>query len=318
MEQEAKIFWKWIQHDMLGKLLFNIALAVILWSKIALSRFIIYYWFGQKYIPSFSENIFGLSPKLNRAGMLCEIIIKILFSFVLANFLRAAFSDPGYVHLMNLKMPKNLLAEKLEKNCIKCNNRWKPPRAHHCRVCTKCVLKMDHHCRWIANCVGARNQKFFILFLFYSACYSLSGVGLCIMNLVLWLIETGQRTKGPGILSDGWGLFNRIALAVAGLFFLFFTFDFLWEQGESVIENQSTVETYKEMVGRPGTLAVGMRRVFGTNKWAWMLPIAPKLDVNALELLYYHVEVSGDKTGKERYIEDEWKKLDIYKDYYIK
>ena len=52
-----------------------------------------------------------------------------------------------------------------------------------------------------------------------------------------------------------------------------------------------------------GPLAVGMRRVFGTNKWAWMLPIAPKLDVNALELLYYHVEVSGDKKGESKFFD---------------
>lgn len=40
-----------------------------------------------------------------------------------------------------------------------------------------CILKMDHHCplylsivlipRWINNCVGARNQKYFILYLIY-------------------------------------------------------------------------------------------------------------------------------------------------------
>lgn len=30
--------------------------------------------------------------------------------------------------------------------CKKCDYP-KPPRTHHCSVCKKCILKMDHHCR---------------------------------------------------------------------------------------------------------------------------------------------------------------------------
>lgn len=45
--------------------------------------------------------------------------------------------------------------------CKKCNC-FKPPRAHHCRTCGRCVVKMDHHCPWINNCLGQNNQKFFI------------------------------------------------------------------------------------------------------------------------------------------------------------
>ena len=32
-----------------------------------------------------------------------------------------------------------------ERECYRCTN-FKPPRAHHCSVCNRCIIKMDHHC----------------------------------------------------------------------------------------------------------------------------------------------------------------------------
>jgi palmitoyltransferase len=67
----------------------------------------------------------------------------------------------------------------------------KPYRAHHCRLCGtvrcflaskvlvdggcpfQCVLRYDHHCPWIGQCVGAFNHKFFVIFLLWSMLFCL-------------------------------------------------------------------------------------------------------------------------------------------------
>ncbi|KAJ2852127.1 palmitoyltransferase for Vac8p [Coemansia brasiliensis] len=56
--------------------------------------------------------------------------------------------------------------------CLKCNVP-KPDRTHHCSACGICVLKMDHHCPWLNNCVGFNTQKAFLLFLAYAVLYTL-------------------------------------------------------------------------------------------------------------------------------------------------
>ncbi len=44
---------------------------------------------------------------------------------------------------------------------------FRPPRAHHCEDCGRCVLRRDHHCSFLGSCIGFYNHKYYILLLYY-------------------------------------------------------------------------------------------------------------------------------------------------------
>ncbi|SPO21797.1 uncharacterized protein UTRI_01287_B [Ustilago trichophora] len=86
-------------------------------------------------------------------------------------------SLPSHAHTTNTCSPTQLRSNIWVKSsgesrwCAKCDAP-KPDRTHHCSTCNRCVLRMDHHCPWLANrCVGLRNHKAFFLFISYTALF---------------------------------------------------------------------------------------------------------------------------------------------------
>ena len=59
-----------------------------------------------------------------------------------------------------------LNARNLRLRCCGFCQIMQPLRAKHCEECRHCIRRYDHHCPWIGTCVGERNHKFFLAFLF--------------------------------------------------------------------------------------------------------------------------------------------------------
>ncbi|KAI4354519.1 hypothetical protein L6164_003372 [Bauhinia variegata] len=130
----------------------------------------------------FIDRWFGL---ISSPGIMNALVFSAVASMCVFNYAAAIFTDPGRVpstYMPDVEDPERPIHEIKRKGgdlryCQKCSH-YKPPRAHHCRVCKRCVLRMDHHCIWINNCVGHANYKAFFVFVMYA-------VIACIYSLVL-------------------------------------------------------------------------------------------------------------------------------------
>jgi len=66
---------------------------------------------------------------------------------------------------------------------------YRPPRAHHCKRCGRCILRKDHHCIWLGTCIGFRNHKYFILLLYYQSLFLL----LILFEIAIRLLQIKSK-----------------------------------------------------------------------------------------------------------------------------
>eukprot|EP00299_Pterocystis_sp_00344_P018106 c9050_g1_i2.p1 GENE.c9050_g1_i2~~c9050_g1_i2.p1 ORF type:complete len:309 (+),score=45.82 c9050_g1_i2:24-929(+) len=106
---------------------------------------------------------------------------------VLVSLGLTAFTDPGIIP----RNPANVRNGKIMrpipyvykiyfylKWCDTCQ-RYRTPCSSHCRICNNCVERFDHHCPWLGTCIGIRNYRSFVVFVFSVFLLSISIFGLC-------------------------------------------------------------------------------------------------------------------------------------------
>ena len=74
-----------------------------------------------------------------------------------------------------------------------------PPRT---LMCGRCVLKMDHHCVWVVNCVGGANYKFFLLFLFYTCIIAVFSTAVLLPFIISTFVVTNSFGNTVGLTDD--------------------------------------------------------------------------------------------------------------------
>jgi len=154
--------------------------------------------------------------------------------------------------------------------CPKCND-YKPYRSHHCRLCGKCVLKMDHHCPWIGTCVGLRNYKPFFLFVTY-ACLSLLSFVIVALPSTPFLPESSRAypsdSKSTDSLPLATGIMFCFSLLLTLVLIYFWVTHFqLIYAGKTTIERILSIQIIKNPPWD------NFHDVLGRSLWLWPLPI---------------------------------------------
>jgi len=168
------------------------------------------------------------------------------------------------------------------RRCHKCNDNYKPNRAHHDSVTGRCIVKFDHFCPWVGNAVGALNHKMFCLFVFYT-------MSSCVWSIVL-VVARAAKCKSPFAdsaeeLLENCEFWHRnwmiLAVTLISLVFFSFTSCMMCEQVEAIKTNASKIARMKMKVGQAGTelsrVTEEFNEMFGGKSnqvaWHWLLPL---------------------------------------------
>ena len=263
---------------------------VPLYKKLALSWQIIPVYFVVIEVTYSVNHYILLNP--SEISSLKKYISLFLFNplsfMTVLTHLLSMFKSPGYVPIPFTQSPDNSKLPDLSNNneirsdiyCRKCQNP-RPPRAHHCKVCKKCTLKMDHHCHWVANCVGYYNQKNFYQFLFYSTMGDIVGFILLIHSFINYnkniKSNIPPNVKVTSAFELVYFMWTPIQLLISSLCALAMSLGIgtlFYKQTKMLLNNQTTIdkkmfENWRESPYYEPNQKKSFESVMGSNIFQW-------------------------------------------------
>mmetsp|Transcript_52365 Transcript_52365/g.125043 ORF Transcript_52365/g.125043 Transcript_52365/m.125043 type:complete len:284 (-) Transcript_52365:98-949(-) len=220
-----------------------------------------------------------------------KALYEMLYVLGIWSHLTAMLTDPGAID----PLPKGEQPPEGIDLCTKCYAP-KPPGAHHCSICNKCIRKMDHHCPWVNNCVGARNQKHFLLFVFYVqlqcwlAVVSLGG------KFVVSANQERDVTRTPAFLaaktraeraaarraarlggSSELEVLGCLLMLVVAIIFALFTLVMSCDQVSNILGGTTGIDALQGVAPKPRSWRETTQEVMGKGpSLQWLLPTPVK------------------------------------------
>lgn len=159
-------------------------------KKLEKSTFNIWFFFFIHLIVELSV-LLCLIPSLNffeydTNNLYAMTIYLFILSALFAVYIILINSDPGILRKKE-KLVLNFEKDNLYSFCPFCKVK-KTPHSKHCLICNSCVDEFDHHCYWINNCIGKKNYKLFILFLFLVLLNLFLNIGISIVGKFKYVI----------------------------------------------------------------------------------------------------------------------------------
>lgn len=255
-------------------------------------QFLVIFFFYSLFL-GINIGFFKLFVLSSSKPLLLRIIISPIFIFCsVMTFLS------HYFCLTTDNTSTSSINDPLATYCNKCRcNR--PQRAHHCQVCDRCILKMDHHCPWVGNCVGQNNYKSFILFLAYTVLSCSISFTFTFGDFIFYLMNKTKKHDYSFTLLPYWNrifteiyevlpLSNFLSCSFGGLA----AFCLLLYQLDNLSVNLTTIETkiyssnFKECPYYCNDFKQNFKNLFGDNIVDILNPFTKNEDENEANANY--------------------------------